>query len=44
MVHAGLRMGILKYEENQMKLDKYVLVNIDPPVPSWQPKYQPLVS
>jgi len=44
MVHAGLRVGILKYEENKMKLDKYVLVNIEPPVPSWQPNYKPLVS
>jgi len=35
MLPTGLRIAKLKFADNQLELDKYILVEIVPPIPSW---------
>jgi hypothetical protein len=35
MVTTGLKIAELKYTNNQLSLARYILVNIEPPIPSW---------
>jgi hypothetical protein len=35
MITTGLKIAELKYANNQLSLTKYILVSIEPPIPSW---------